>query len=48
MAAFLTKERFVSPYAVTVESLYPPISEAETADIDVEAEAEEIEKTKLD
>lgn len=47
MATFLTRERFVSPYAVSVESLYPPISEAET-EIDVEAEAAEIEKTKLD
>ena len=47
MAAFLTKERFISPFAVAMESLYPPISEGET-DIDVEAEAAEIEKTRLD
>ena len=46
MAAFLTRERFVSPYAVALESLYPPVSDAET-DIDVEAEAAEIEKTPL-
>jgi hypothetical protein len=46
MSLFLTKERFVSPYAVSVESLYPPISEAET-EIDVSAEAAEIEKTPL-
>ena len=45
-AAFLTKERFVSPYAVAMESLYPPVSEAET-EIDIEAEAAEIEKTPL-
>jgi len=46
LSAFLTKERFVSPYAVAMESLYPPVSEAET-EIDVEAEAAEIEKTPL-
>ena len=46
MAAFLTKERFVSPFAVAMDSLYPPIPEAET-DIDIEAEAAEIEKTPL-
>lgn len=43
---FLAKERFVSPYAVAMESLYPPVSEAET-EIDIEAEAAAIEKTPL-
>ena len=44
MTQFLAKERFVSPYAVTPESLYPPVSEAE---LDDEAEAEAIENTPL-
>ena len=44
MTQFLAKERFVSPYAVTPESLYPPVSAAE---LDDEAEAEAIENTPL-
>ena len=46
MAQFLTKERFVSPYEASVESTFPPISEAET-DADIEAEAAAIENTPL-
>jgi DNA-binding MarR family transcriptional regulator len=46
MAQFLTRERFVSPYAIAAESAFPPISETETDD-DIEKEAAAIENTPL-
>lgn len=46
MAQYLAKERFTSPYAIAAESMFPPVSEAET-DTDIEAEAAAIENTPL-